>query len=115
LLVEARDFVQRRKIWRNFPDEDTHCIHFKSIEHKNCPLVKNKVRANTIISGYFIRTESTNPMICHLSVIAQTDVAGKIPTWIVNKISQSAPNEWIRNLHKGCEMIKQRNMKNMKK
>jgi hypothetical protein len=109
LLVEARDFVQRRKIWRNFPDEDTHCIHFKSIEHKDCPLIKNKVRANTIISGYFIRTESTNPMVCHLSVIAQTDVAGKIPTWIVNKISQSAPNEWIRNLHIGCKMIKQRN------
>lgn len=111
-MVEARDFVQRRKIWYDFPNKDSHCIHFKSIEHKDCPLVKKKVRANTIISGYFIRTESTNPRICHLSVIAQTDIGGKIPSWIVNKLSQSAPNDWIKNLYKGCEMVKFRNKKN---
>ena len=72
-------------------------------------MVKKKVRAITIISGYYIRTDSTDPRVCHLSVIAQADVAGKIPAWIVNKISQSAPNEWIRNLYKGCEIIRKRN------
>lgn len=111
MLVDARDFVQRRKIWEDFPDKDSHCIHFKSIEHAKCPLVKKNVRANTIISGYYIRTESLDPKRCHLSIIAQTDVGGKIPTWIVNKLSQSAPNDWIRNLLKGCEMVRKMNNK----
>lgn len=109
-MIERRDFVQKRKIWHDFPDKNSVCIHFKSIDHPLCPLYKKIVRAHTYISGYFIKTESLNPPRCTVHIISQTDVKGKIPIWIVNKVSQSAPNDWVNNLIKGCKMVREKKL-----
>jgi hypothetical protein len=67
------------------------------------------VRANTVISGYFIKTISHNPVKTLMSVISQTDIRGKIPTSLVNSVAQKAPRDWVNNLLKGCEKIKNKN------
>ena len=106
MLVKNRDFVQRRKIWKNFPDENAVILHFKSIENNLCPVKSNFIRANTIISGYFIQTISTNPLRTRLSGITQTDVRGMIPKMIVNRVAQNAPKEWMKNLLNGCKIVR---------
>jgi hypothetical protein len=108
MLVKDRDFVQRRKIWNNFPTENSVMLHFKSIEHPKCPVKSSCIRANTIISGYYIETISSNPVKTRLSGITQTDIRGMIPKMIVNRLSQSAPKEWMKNLLNGCKIVKHR-------
>lgn len=108
-MIKDRDFVQGRKIWKEFPDKTSTILHFKSIDHPKCPPSKKFVRANTIISGYFIQTISTNPPVTRLASITQTDVKGMIPRVIVNKVAQNAPKEWMKSLLKGCEMVKNKN------
>ena len=71
-----------------------------------CPENPKFVRAETIISGYFIKTVSINPIKTLVSIIAQTDIKGSIPNFIVNNVSQKAPKEWVNNLMKGCEQVR---------
>ena len=52
LLISDRDFVQQRKMWKNFPTNKSHILHFISVENHECPPQKKNVRAETIISGY---------------------------------------------------------------
>jgi hypothetical protein len=108
MLIKDRDFVQRRKIWNQFPDEDSVILHFKSVEHHLCPVKSSHIRANTIISGYYIQTISKNPLRTRLTGITQTDIKGMIPKMIVNRISQSAPKEWMKNLVNGCKLVKEK-------
>lgn len=100
--------MQRRKIWYDFPDKNSVCLHFKSVDHPLCPISKKFVRANTYLSGYFIKTESISPQVCSVHIISQTDVKGKIPIWLVNKVSQTAPIDWVNNLIKGCKMVREK-------
>jgi hypothetical protein len=74
------------------------------------PIQPKKVRAHTVISAYFIQTISTNPPKTFLSIIAQTDIKGSIPKWLVNSVSQKAPKEWVSNLIKGCQLIKSKKL-----
>jgi hypothetical protein len=106
MMIMPRDFVQKRKIWRDFPADDSIILHFKSVDHPQCPDKKGFIRASTIISGYFIKQISTNPLKTILSSVTQTDIKGSIPQWLVNSVSQKAPKEWVNNLIKGCEKIK---------
>jgi hypothetical protein len=106
MLVKDRDFVQRRKIWKNFPDDNSVILHFKSVDHHLCPVKSSHIRANTVISGYYIQTISTNPLRTRISGITQTDVRGSIPKMIVNRVAQNAPKEWMKNLLNGCKLVK---------
>jgi hypothetical protein len=49
---------------------------------------------------------SFEPMRTYLSIIAQTDIKGSIPKWLVNTVAQKAPKEWVSNLVKGCQLIR---------
>ncbi len=74
MTVADREFVQQRKIWRNFPNEESVCIHFKSVDHKDIPYKKKVVRAETIISGYYLSTISINPPRTRFISVSQTDI-----------------------------------------
>ena len=50
--VSNRDFLQQRKIKFDYPREEMITMHFKSVEHVACPLKKDVIRAETLISGY---------------------------------------------------------------
>lgn len=53
-----------------------------------------------------MKTISLNPPITEFCSIAQNDIKGSIPSWLINKISTKQPTTWIKKLHVGCEMIK---------
>ena len=103
IITKDRDNVQQRKIWKNFPNKNSHIMHFVSVESSEFPKSKKYIRANTIISGYFIEDIPGKKNKSILGIVSQTDVGG--PNWLINKIAPKASKNWISSLIKGCKMI----------
>ena len=103
VITKDRDNVQQRKIWKNFPNKNSHIIHFMSVDSPEFPKSKKYIRANTIISGYFIEDIPGENNQSILGIVSQTDVGG--PNWLINKIAPRASKNWINSLIKGCKMI----------
>lgn len=55
--VSNRDFLQQRKVKKDFPCKGTITMHFKSVTHPKCPEKPRTVRGETLISGYIIEPE----------------------------------------------------------
>ena len=108
-VVDDRDFVQQRKIWKNFPTEKSHILHFISIDTPACPVNKKYVRAETVISGYYMQDDPDEPSHCIIGIISQTDIKGKIPVFLVNKFAPKSSKSWIKSLHKGCKIVMENN------
>ena len=102
-LVEDRDFVQQRKMWRNFPSQNSHILHFISVESADCPRKKKLTRAETIISGYYILDDPEREGESILGILSQTDIKGSIPVWLVNKFAPKSSKGWVKSLLKGCQ------------
>ena len=105
LLVSDRDFVQQRKVWKNFPTIKSHILHFISLENQECPPNKKCVRAETIISGYYMQDDPNEPGHSILGVLSQTDIKGNIPHFLVNKFAPKSSRNWIKSLLKGCKIV----------
>ena len=106
MFVTERDLVQRRRIYHPLPDANSFLIHFKSIDHPQCPVISKFVRANTLISGYFMQTIQANPPKSLICTISQTDIGGSLPKGIVNNLAAKAPKDWILSLIKGLNALK---------
>jgi len=122
-LISPRDFfyVEGR---RKFEDR-TRVVACWSIERDDVPPVPGKVRAHIFYSGWVIRpctpseeeieeAELTNVEAedwCEATFVAQVDIKGWIPTWVVNKLSGTLANS-IHQLRrfiakKGLDELKQ--------
>ena len=104
-FISNREFVQQRKMWKNFPSEKSHILHFISVENHDCPYSKKDVRAETIISGYYMQDDPNNPGKSILGVLSQTDLKGNIPHVLVNKFAPKSSKNWVKSLYKGCEIV----------
>eukprot|EP01017_Pseudomicrothorax_dubius_P025837 TRINITY_DN2832_c0_g1_i2.p1 TRINITY_DN2832_c0_g1~~TRINITY_DN2832_c0_g1_i2.p1 ORF type:complete len:237 (-),score=29.42 TRINITY_DN2832_c0_g1_i2:142-852(-) len=104
--ITDRDFCQLRTFAENYPRENSYAIHFTSTTHPLCPPLKNRVRAETVISGYVIQPSLTFTNSTDLTIIAQTDPKGNIPTPIVNHFAGKAPKEWVNKLLIACQKMK---------
>ena len=62
-----------------------------SIEDPRIPPEKGYVRGGLVIGGYLIKSCPDNPDICEVMYAAQVDLKGNIPSFVVNKISDSQP------------------------
>ena len=105
LLISDRDFVQQRKMWKNFPTNNSHILHFISVENHDCPPNKKCVRAETIISGYYMQDDPNEPGHSVLGVLSQTDIKGNIPHVLVNKFAPKSSRNWIKSLLKGLSVL----------
>jgi hypothetical protein len=106
MFVTERDLVQIRRVYHPFPDSNSYLMHFKSIEHSMCPVQSKFVRANTIISGYYLQELNSNPPSTLICTVSQTDIGGIIPKTVVNSLAAKAPKDWIMNLKAGLKIIK---------
>ena len=104
-IVDDREFVQQRKVWKNFPTEKSHILHFISVDNPSCPKNKKLVRAETIISGYYMQDDPDEPGHSILGVLSQTDIKGNIPHVLINKFAPRSSKSWVKSLLKGCKIV----------
>ena len=104
-FISNREFVQQRKMWKNFPTKKSHILHFISVESDECPPSKKNVRAETIISGYYMQDDPEEPDSCILGVLSQTDLKGNIPHVLVNQFAPKSSKNWVKSLYKGCDIV----------
>ena len=107
-LVKDREFVQQKKTWKNFAN-NSHILHFVSLDNPSYPRSKKAIRAETIISGYYIKDDPDEPGHSILGVVSQNDIKGNIPSFIVNNLAPISVKGWVKSLYKGCRMVLESN------
>jgi len=75
----------------------------------DCPETKKCIRAETVISGYYMQDDPEEPGHSLLGVLSQTDIKGDIPVFLVNKFAPKSSKSWISSLKKGCEIVLKNN------
>jgi len=94
--MSNRDFLQQRKVRKNFPRPGMITMHFKSVTHPKCPEKSKIIRGETIISGYIIEPEGINGT--KLISLSQNDLKGTMPLSFINMAAGKAPKQWIGTL-----------------
>ncbi|ETN79127.1 START domain protein [Necator americanus] len=95
--IRARDFVMQRS-WLDTGDEKMICGH--SVCHQDYPPMKGFIRATALLSAYLIRPFDENG--CQITYISHSDPKGKLPTWLVNRLTRVIAPKVIKRLHKAC-------------
>ncbi|XP_033097324.1 START domain-containing protein 10-like [Anneissia japonica] len=91
-----RDFLMQR-IW--LETLDAFYIFNHSVFHKDVPERKGVIRAESILTGYLVRSNGKG---CELTYVTQSDPRGSLPKWIVNKLTQYLAPKMMNRLHKAC-------------
>ncbi|XP_070154658.1 START domain-containing protein 10 [Polyergus mexicanus] len=94
--LKNRDFVLQRS-WLDTGIEQLIINH--SVYHKDYPPRKHFVRATSYLTGYIVRP-SRNGDGSELGYVSHTDPHGKLPVWLVNKITQIFAPKMVKRLHK---------------
>ncbi|XP_049850584.1 START domain-containing protein 10-like [Schistocerca gregaria] len=93
--VSNRDFCNLRS-WKVFGDSKEYIIFNYSVKHDKCPEKKNFVRAQSVLSGYYIRALESG---CEFIYYSQSDPKGWIPSWIINFFLSKFPPKLLDKLH----------------
>ncbi|XP_026213107.1 START domain containing 14 [Anabas testudineus] len=93
--IKNRDVVTLRS-WQVKDDEYT-IVNF-SVKHPKYPPRSDRVRAISIITGYYIKP--TGPNSCTFIYLSQADPKGALPKWVVNKSTQVLAPRVMRSVHK---------------
>ncbi|XP_050310632.1 START domain-containing protein 10-like isoform X2 [Anthonomus grandis grandis] len=95
--LKNRDFVLQRS-WLDMGEEKLIINH--SVHHKNYAPRKGFIRAISFMTGFVIRGRKEG---CFLGYISQTDPKGRLPSWIVNKVTQKLAPKVVKTLKKAVE------------
>ncbi|KAK2848969.1 hypothetical protein Q5P01_008803 [Channa striata] len=93
--IKNRDLVTLRS-WQ-VRDNEYMIVNF-SVKHPKHPPRSDRVRAISVLTGYFIKP--TGPKSCVFIYLSQADPKGDLPKWIVNKVSQHLAPRVMRSVHK---------------
>ncbi|CDI85877.1 phosphatidylcholine transfer protein, putative [Eimeria praecox] len=99
--ISNRDFLQWRRT-AEVPEEGIVKMMLRSADHPSVPEKSGCVRAETLMSGYLMRRCPEDPNSSTLFIVAQTDVKGLIPKWLVNSAAAKAPLGWVEALRRAC-------------
>jgi len=95
--IANRDFVNERS-WR-VQDDKEFIIMNHSVIHAKVPEKKGFVRANSILTGYYVLAKDAG---CTLTYLTQTDPRGWIPTFLVNQVTKTFAPKIIDKLLKAA-------------
>ncbi len=102
LMMDNRDIVQEKKIWKEYNgNKNCFLTISKSIEHPSHPPQKKVVRAEMVISGMFLYENSPG----ETSIYMINNVDLKIKSDFVNKIAKKSPKDFLENLTKYCKKM----------
>jgi len=88
-FVAARDFVYIRSIHRL--DDGTILSFGSSVEHRGRPRSDDFCRADLKIGGWAFRPMPEDPGRTRVFYVAQLDLAGYVPGWLMNRIAAEVP------------------------
>ena len=104
LMMDNRDIVQEKKIWKEYNGNKNCFLSIaKSVEHPSHPPQKKVVRAEMIISGMFLCENSPNDTSIYM--VNNVDLKVKTGADIVNKKAKSSPKDFLENLTKYCKKM----------
>jgi len=92
--LKNRDFVLQRS-WLQTPQEFYIINH--SVFHKDCPAKSGFVRGVSHLTGFLITPLDKG---CSLGYVAHSDPRGKLPVWVINKLSTILAPKMIKKVHK---------------
>lgn len=95
--VKNRDFVLQRS-WLDIGDEKLILNH--SVNHKDYAPRKGYIRGISHLTGFVLRITPTG---CFMGYVSQTDPRGKLPPWLVNKITQKFAPRVVKQLRKAAD------------
>lgn len=87
--VSGRDFCVFDAI-RVLPD-NTYVLVVKSVKHPACPPRKKLVRGKINIGGFVFKELSKDPPRIMVTYLTHADLAGSVPSSIVNKVTANQP------------------------
>ncbi|XP_046388059.1 START domain-containing protein 10-like [Ischnura elegans] len=93
--LQNRDFVLQRS-WLDVGSEQYILNH--SVYHQKFPPRKGFVRAKSHLTGFLVRVCADGG--CELGYVSQTDPQGKLPSWLVNRVTQIFAPKMVKRLHK---------------
>lgn len=94
--IRPRDFVMQRS-WLETEKDRLICSH--SVCHEDYPPAKGCIRATVLLSGYLIKEKEQG---CEVIYISHSDPKGKLPTWLVNRVTKVVAPKVVKKLHKAC-------------
>ncbi|CRK94389.1 CLUMA_CG007896, isoform B [Clunio marinus] len=98
--LKPRDFVLQRS-WLDTGPNGEQMLLSRSIPHKDFPPKKGYVRAITHITGFVLRSRLPETG-CVLNYVAQCDPQGKLPPWLVNKVTHTLGPRMVKDLRKAA-------------
>lgn len=102
LMMDNRDIVQEKKIWKEYNGNKNCFLSIsKSIEHPSRPPVKKVVRGEMILSGIYLCEKS--PEETFIYMVNKIDLKVKTGADIVNKTAKKSPKNFVENLTKFCK------------
>ena len=87
--TSARDFTVITTAGRY--DDSTLVEAAVSVVDPRVPEEKGYVRGNVVCGGYVIRAVSEQPEMSEVTYVSQAELKGNIPTFAVNKVTESQP------------------------
>ncbi|VDL79068.1 unnamed protein product [Nippostrongylus brasiliensis] len=87
-----------QRSWLDTGDEKMICGH--SVCHQDYPPMKGYVRGTALLSAYLIRPLDDEG--CRIIYLSHSDPKGKLPTWLVNRLTRVIAPKVIKRLHKAC-------------
>ncbi|KAK3100725.1 hypothetical protein FSP39_024311 [Pinctada imbricata] len=96
--LKNRDFVTQRS-WLDLGSEFIIINH--SVNYKEKPIRKGFIRGISYLTGYLIRKQDNQT--CQFTYVAQSDPRGKLPSWVVNKLTHYLAPKVISRIQKGCK------------
>lgn len=94
--LKNRDFVIQSS-WLETPNEFYIINH--SVYHADFPPRKGFVRAISYLTGFLIRPSGSG---CEVGYVTHSNPRGRLPTWVINKVSSNLAPRLLRRLHKAC-------------
>jgi len=99
--VSNRDFLNQRS-WRARPDSDEYLIINHAVTHPDVPDKKGFVRANSILTGYYIKGIDGKEG-CQLIYCTQCDIGGWIPSFVANYVTKTFAPSLLDRLHEAAK------------
>uniref|UniRef100_A0A7E4VUT0 START domain-containing protein 10 n=1 Tax=Panagrellus redivivus TaxID=6233 RepID=A0A7E4VUT0_PANRE len=96
--IRGRDFVMQRS-WLDTGKEKYICGH--SVCHDDFPPQKGLIRGTIYLTAYFVRELGANE--CEVTYITHSDPKGKLPTWLINRVTKAVAPKALKKLHKTCQ------------